>query len=140
MSLVKSLATSSPRALDLGIAVVRLGFGLMLALNHGLGKMTALGNFVDGVAARGMPVPWVLGPAAALSEFLGGLLIAIGLFARPAAFFVMTTMVVAAVHIHAADPFAKKELAITYAIAALAVLLAGPGKLSIDGHWLAKKR
>jgi putative oxidoreductase len=140
MSLVKSLATSSPRTFDWGIAVLRLGFGLILALNHGLGKMMALGKFVEGVAAGGMPIPWVLGPAAALSEFLGGLLVAVGLFARPAALFVATTMLVAVLHVHAADPFAKKELALTYAIAALAVLVAGPGKLSIDGLWLAKKR
>lgn len=139
MSLIKRLSASSPRGIDLGLLVVRLGFGLMLAFSHGLGKMSALGKFTEGVANRGMPLPWLLGPAAALSEFVGGILIAIGLLTRPAAFFALVTMLVAAGHIHAADPFAKKELALAYAVAALAVLIAGPGRFSIDARWLSKR-
>lgn len=140
MSLLKQLTHSSPRALDLGLLVLRLGFGLTLAFSHGFGKVSALGKFVDGVAARGMPAPWVLGPAAALSEFAGGILLAIGLFTRPSALFVLVTMLVAAFHIHAADPFSKKELAIMYALASAAILIAGPGRFSVDAAWLGKKR
>jgi putative oxidoreductase len=140
MSLLKRLAHSSPRALDLGLFVLRLGFGLTLAFSHGFGKVSALGKFVEGVANRGMPLPWLLGPAAALSEFVGGILLAIGLLTRPSALFVLITMLVAALHIHAADPFAKKELAITYALASAAILIAGPGRFSVDAAWLGKKR
>jgi putative oxidoreductase len=140
MSLLKRLAQSSPAALDAGLLVVRVGFGLMLALSHGLGKVSALGKFVDGVANRGMPLPWVLGPAAALAEFVGGILIAIGLLTRPAAFFALVTMLVAAFHVHGADPFSKKELALTYAMACGAILFAGPGRYSLDAMIFGKKR
>jgi putative oxidoreductase len=139
MSLVKRLSQSSPRALDLGLLVVRLAFGLTLAFGHGLGKVAALGEFTGKIASRGMPLPWLLGPAAALSEFVGGILIAIGLLTRPSAFFALVTMSVAAFHVHAADPFAKKELALLYGAAFLAVLIAGPGRFSLDARFLAKR-
>jgi putative oxidoreductase len=65
-------------------------------------------------------------------------LFAIGLFTRPAAFLMFTTMMVAGFHIHSADPFGKKELAFAVGIAALAVLVAGPGKLSVD-QWILSR-
>ena len=132
MTLLFKLAHSQPGALSAGLALLRVWFGLVLALNHGLGKVTDLGKFTEGVASRGMPLPGVLGPAAALSEFLGGLLVAVGLFTRPSALFVAITMLVAALHIHAADPFGKKELAFAYAVVALVVLISGPGHFSLD--------
>jgi len=140
MSWIKKLSRSSPGGLDLGLFVLRVGFGSLLASQHGFGKMSALGKFVEGVASRGIPFPWLFGTAAALSEFLGGLLVALGLLTRPAAFFVSITMLVAVFQIHAADPFAKKELAVTYALAAIAILIAGPGRFSVDARWLGGKR
>lgn len=129
------LSSSSPRMLDAGLLGLRLWFGLVLASVHGLGKVTDLAKFTAGVATRGVPLPSLLGPAAALSEFVGGILLALGLLTRPSALFVAVTMLVAALHIHAADPFGKKELAFSYAAAALVVLVAGPGRWSLD-RWL----
>lgn len=131
---LRKLLETTPRAADLALFVVRLGFGAMLAIVHGLGKVTDIGGFANKIADR-VPAAAILGPAAALAEFFGGLLVAIGLFTRPAAAFVATTMGVAAFFIHRADPFAKKELALTYFFAALAVIVAGAGRLSVD-HWL----
>jgi|SoiMethySBSTD1v2_1073268.scaffolds.fasta_scaffold11201_2 putative oxidoreductase len=116
---------------DLGLLVIRLFFGSSLALAHGFAKFVDLGGFADKIANK-VPLAGVLGPAAGLSEFVGGLLLALGLFTRPAAFFVLVTMSVAGFYIHAADPFMKKELAFAYASAALAILIAGPGSLSLD--------
>ena len=42
-------------------------------------------------------------------------------------------MGVAAFIVHGADPLAKKEMALLYFIAFVAIFLAGPGKFSIDG-------
>jgi len=116
---------------DLGLLVIRLFFGTTLALAHGWGKVSDLGGFADKIANK-VPMAGLLGPAAGLSEFVGGLLLAIGLFTRPAAFLAMVTMLVAGFYIHAADPFPKKELAFAYAAAAIALLIAGPGSLSVD--------
>lgn len=132
------LARTTPWSADLGLLVVRVWFGLVLAFGHGLSKITGLEAFVAGVANRGIPLPGLLGPAAALSEFAGGILLALGLASRVAAVFVLVTMLVAALFVHAADPFAKKEFALAYAIAALAILIAGPGRFSLDARLFAR--
>jgi putative oxidoreductase len=138
--LLKHLLSTSPRGADLALLTVRLWFGLVLALAHGQKKITDVGAFAESVARRGVPFPELLGPAAALSEFIGGLLLALGLLTRPAACFVLLTMLVAAFHVHGSDPFAKKELALCFAAAALALLVAGPGTYSLDERirrWLS---
>jgi len=130
--LFAKLAASTPSMQDLGLALVRVGFGLSLALAHGLGKLSHPDQFVNGLTQGGFPAPALLGWVAILSEFAGGLLLALGLFARPAAALVIGTLGVAAFHVHGADPFQKKELALAYTIVGLAVLIAGPGRFSID--------
>jgi putative oxidoreductase len=131
MSRLQSLFAATPA--DFGLLVIRLYVGAALALAHGLGKVTNLPAFIEGIGAK-VPFPALLGPAAAFSEFLGGLLLAVGLFTRPAAFFVLVTMLVAGFHIHDNDPFFKKELAFAYAAVALGIVFAGAGRLSIDGR------
>jgi putative oxidoreductase len=86
MSKNRSLFAAAPA--DVGLLMLRLFFGLTLAAEHGWFKIRDLAKFTHGVAAAGFPVPWLLAPASAATEFLGGLLIAIGLFTRPAAAFV----------------------------------------------------
>ena len=132
--LKKLLFTTSPRNLDLALLLLRLGFGASMALAHGLGKVKDLAGFTAGVAARGVPIPELLGPAAALSELVGGLLLALGLLTRPAAGFVLATMAVAAFHVHGNDPFARKELALAHGLVALALAIGGPGRFSLDAR------
>ena len=138
--LLERLSESSPATLSIGLLVIRAWFGLLLAFGHGLGKFGDLSVFTSKVADKGIPLAGLLGPAAAASELVGGLLLALGLLTRPAALFVMVTMLVAVVVIHANDPFSKKELALAYGMAALAVLIAGPGKFSLDARWFGASR
>ena len=126
------LASATPRAYDLAFLALRLAFGSALALSHGWGKLAAPAQFILGLTKRGFPLPEVFGWAALLSEFAGGILLALGLFTRPAAAFVLLTLGVAAFDIHAGDPFARRELALAYAVVALALLIAGPGRFSLD--------
>jgi putative oxidoreductase len=127
MSKSRSLFAAAPA--DIGLLLLRLFFGLTLAAEHGWFKIRDLAKFTHGIAAAGFPLPWLLAPASAATEFFGGLLIAIGLFARPAAAFVLTNMLVAAFRMHAGQPFHEKELALAYAAAALTISIAGPGRL-----------
>jgi len=133
------LRSSSPAGHELGLALVRLGFGASLALAHGLPKLTNAGGFVGHLAQGGFPAASFFGWAAILSELIGGLLLAFGLFTRLAAAFVLVTLAVAALHVHASDPFGKKELALAYVLVALATLVAGPGRFSLDSL-LASRR
>jgi putative oxidoreductase len=130
--LLARLASAPPWAHDLAFLVLRLTFGAALALSHGLGKLTAPAQFILALSKRGFPLPELFGWAALLSEFAGGLLLALGLLTRPAAAFVLITLTVAAFDIHSGDPFVKRELALAYAVVALTLLIAGPGRFSLD--------
>lgn len=123
---------------QLGVLVLRLFAGLTLAFAHGLGKLPPHEQFVGFITSLGLPAPSLMAWAAGLAEFLGGLLVAIGLLTRPAALSVIVTMVVAAFMAHGSDPFQKKEMALLYLVIYLAIFLMGPGKLSLD-HGISKK-
>jgi putative oxidoreductase len=119
--------------------LVRVGFGLLLALNHGWGKASAafgfvfLGQewrFVGVVGEMGFPLPAFFAICAALAEFVGGLLLAAGLFTRYAAAFVTINMSVAVLR-HLFTNM-RYELAALYLIVAVYLLLSGAGKLSLD--------
>ena len=136
--LLSRLRASTPSAHELGLALVRAGFGVSLAIAHGLPKLQNAEGFVGGLTRGGFPLPGLFGWAAILSELAGGLLLALGLLTRVAASFVLVTLGVAAFLIHAADPFQKKELALAYVLVSIAVLVAGPGRFSLDG-WLTSR-
>ena len=52
----------------------------------------------------------------------------------PAALTTLITMLVAGLVQHAADPWAKKELALLYAVAFATLLFTGPGAWSVDAR------
>lgn len=117
---------------DLGLLALRLGIGGMMLLGHGwpkLAKFSALaGKFPDplGVGSQLSLVMAVFG------EVVCAALLMLGLLTRLAAIPFLITMVVAVVMVHGGDPWAKKELALLYALPALTLLLTGPGGLSVD--------
>ena len=129
---------ATSRATDFGLLILRLGFGLSLAFGHGLGKLPPSAGFIDGTAEMGFPLPALFAWAAALSEFLGGLLIALGLATRPAALFAGVTMAVAAFVRHADDPFSGLEKSFLYLVAFVALLIAGAGRYALD-HYLRRE-
>jgi len=138
--LLRWLFTTSLVSADVGLLVMRLSVGLLLAFAHGADKVRNLDAFVAQVDKLNMPSAQFLGICAALAEFLGGLLLAIGLCSRGAAVAVLVTMGVAAFRVHGGDPFAKQELAIVYGIGALALVLAGPGRISLDHLFFGREK
>lgn len=129
--IVERVLGSSPRVTDAGLLLLRLWVGVVLAAQHGFGKFGSA-KFVAGLAEDGMPAPEVFATLAALAEFVGGICIALGLLTRPAALTVVVTMGVAALVHHAPDPFGKAELAYTYGVVALMLVVTGAGRFSID--------
>jgi putative oxidoreductase len=121
-----------------GLLWLRVLMGTGIAY-HGYGKLFGghMDKFREGVVALGMPaeMAWV----AALSEFLGGILVALGLGTRFAAFFVFATMSVAAFLVHAQDPLLKKELALAYWTISGALIFLGAGSFSLDARLKRKK-
>lgn len=139
---------------NLGLLLLRLA-GLGLALAHGMGKIERLATgqgarVVESVGKLGFPQPELFAWAAALSEFLGGILVALGLGTRVAASFAAFTMGVAAFARHRAHEhllvllglrqatpetlvaWGDPELALLYLGAFLAIALLGPGRFALD--------
>lgn len=118
---------------SLGLLILRLTVGFAMA-THGYQKVFGgiMPQVIDGVGKMGFPAPVVFAWAAALSEFLGAILVAIGLKTRVAAVFVAITMAVAFFVAHGSDAFQKKELSFVYLGAYVALALTGAGKFSLD--------
>ena len=116
----------------LGWTLVRVTFGLMLSLAHGLPKARGdMGRFAEGVANLGFPFPLFFAWCATLTELVGGLAIAVGLFTRPAAAFAAFTMLVATYR-HRPDPFSAMEKPLLFLAVFVAVILIGAGPWSLD--------
>jgi putative oxidoreductase len=119
---------------DLGLLPIRLFAGLALAIAHGLQKVPPSPQFVESVGALGFPTPMLFAIAAACSEVGGGFLLALGLFTRPAAFFILCTMLVAGLLQHAGEPFTNKERAFLFGGIAFLFLCLGAGRFSADAR------
>ena len=122
---------------ELGLLIFRAGAGLGLALLHGITKLPVKPELVEHVARQGFPAPTVSAWMAALGEVVGGLLLAFGLFTRPAALWIMAVMGGAAFVVHGRSfsgeaPLRDAELALLYLAAALCFLLTGSGRTGLD--------
>jgi putative oxidoreductase len=119
--------------LAVGLLLLRIVAGFGLA-THGYQKLFSghMSQFTATVSTLGFPIPALFAWAAAMSEFLGGILTAIGLKTRPAAIAAFITMAVAAIIFHRHDPFKTKELALVYMSAFGTLALTGPGRFSLD--------
>ena len=127
-------------AADFGLLLLRVGAGGALAYFHGVGKFPVTEKAITGASDLGFPVPALFAWAAALSELVGGALVAIGFLTRPAAFFALCTMATAFFLAHAADPFERKEKAFLFGLAFLCLLFTGAGRYSIDALYRRPSR
>ncbi len=119
-------------AANLGITILRIFAGASLAIAHGFGKLPVKPGFIENTANLGFPMPAVFAWAAALSEFLGGIFLALGVFTRISGFFIAFTMFIAAFIANAGKGFEKQELALFYLVVGLVFLLKGAGDWSLD--------
>jgi putative oxidoreductase len=117
---------------NLGLAALRVFAGLSLSLAHGLLKFPPPDGFVAGVGQLGFPAPLVFAWLAALTETVGGLLLAAGLGTRAVALAIVGNMSVAGFLRHAADPYDAKERAFLFLAVAIAFAAVGGGRFALD--------
>jgi putative oxidoreductase len=118
--------------LNIGLLILRFASGGLMAINHGWGKLSTFSENHDDF------YDWMgLGPTVSLvltvfAEFFCGLFVLLGIGTRIFAIPLFITMAVAFFAVHAGDPFGKREDSFQYMILFLTVILAGPGKFSLD--------
>src|SRR4051794_31511185 len=126
---------------DLAWLVLRITVGGSL-IPHGMQKLFMAFNgpgmekFIASLAGRGFPAPTLMGWLVALTEFVGGTLLAVGLLTRPAAAAVFIFMMVAVFSTHLPNGFFWTDKGFEYplmwGIAALFFLIRGGGPYSVD--------
>ncbi|HEY7067426.1 MAG TPA: DoxX family protein [Chloroflexota bacterium] len=108
-----------------------LGPGFDAAMERG-----SIANFRGNVENLGFPMPSVMAWVAALAEFGGGVLLVLGWLTRPAALVMCGNMVVAVTRVHWKNGLVGQggyEFPLSLLGSLGALLLAGPGAISIDG-------
>lgn len=126
------------KKLDTVFFLLRVAVGALM-LTHGTGKFSTL--YGDDPVQFADPIG--LGASASLTlavfaEVVCSLLLLLGLATRFAAFSLLITMLVAALIVHANDPFSKQELPLLYIAIYVVIITVGPGKISID-NWIYSK-
>ena len=136
-------------AISLALLLIRIALAWVFIF-HGAQKVfgafdgPGMDKFIQGMTAMNLPLlpPAAWAWMAALGEFLGGVFIGIGLLSRLASLPLIVTMLVAIATVHGKNGFSSQHGGYEYnmVLAAMsgAILLAGPGLLSIDAFIFRK--
>ena len=128
-----SLFRSSPRQLNVGLAVLRIAVATIF-IRHGAQKLFVFG--FAGVAGAfghmGVPFPGLMGPLIGLLEFFGGIALVIGLLTRLVALGFVCDMLGAILLVQLKNGFSRYELEFLLLGSSLALALLGAGSFSLD--------
>ena len=141
---IKRWLSSSYGTYQFWYAVLRIIVGLFIAFRHGLGKMTGGSEKWLVIGSLGLKSIGVesfhtfFGFMASFSEFVGGILLAIGFLVRPSAILLTITMAFAVLFHFKSGEFG--EFAAIYGILFLYFGLTGPGRFSVDSKLFGWKK
>ena len=125
---------------EVALLAVRLIVGIIIAA-HGWEKLTVIGpaNFGQSLLApNGVPLPTFMGYVVTFTEVIGGILLIVGLLSRLAALSLTINLLIATlmVNMHvgllSSTGGVGAELPLALIAGFLAILSAGPGRLSLD--------
>lgn len=144
--MMRWLTGTSAVGVDVCLLVLRVAFGGMMLLGHGVPKIQKFGGSMST-----FPDPLGIGGTVSFlgavgSEVVCAGMVVVGLLTRAAALPLVFTMGVAAIVVHKNDGFfmsgvgGAKEPAVMYLAVFAAIALAGPGRLSADHAVFGKKR
>jgi putative oxidoreductase len=130
---------------DFGVSLIRVGLGITFISVHGLPKITGgpeqwarTGKAMGNIGITFYPEFW--GFMAGITELIGGLLLVLGLFVRPASAFIAFVLVMAVTqHFVRLDPWNRVIYPVEMLSAFIAFIFIGAGKYSID-YIISKKR
>ena len=123
----------SETAFNISVLIIRVAFGLMLLLNHGIDKLKTFGQkqntFFD---------PFHIGHTTSLmlvlfAEVFCVVFVILGLFTRIMVIPIVISFLVVVFMAHKGQPLSKIEMPVLFLAAFGSILMMGSGKYSIDG-------
>jgi putative oxidoreductase len=130
------MSSSASRRIDLALLLVRVVVGVTF-LMHGLDKLGDLSGTEQFFDSLDIPAPSVMAPFVALLEMVEGIALIVGLLAPLFGLALAGDMLVAALTQHIENGFFAMdggyELVLILGIASLGIVVAGAGRLSVDG-------
>ncbi len=140
MKYLRLFADPSPAFADAGLLVLRLAVAAVFIV-HGWSDVFDAGVWtnIDNYRDAGIPLPELSAPFTAYVQLVGGVAIALGAITRPVSVGFIIAMAGALIYVHGGEPLAIQPdgsgygFALMMGAASLALLLLGPGRLSVDG-------
>lgn len=130
------LGRSSPQQVDTALLMLRLFTGCVLiyGTQDNVFHHEHMLEFRDFLAKHQFPIPLFSAYLSAYAQFIGGILIALGLVTRFAALVIVINFVVALVMVHWELPFSANISPLAMLFNALCLTVSGPGAYSVDGY------
>jgi putative oxidoreductase len=137
--------TSSAIATDIGLLILRIAVAAVFVA-HGWGDVfdTGVSNNVENYRDAGIPLPVLAAPFAAYIQLLGGILLVFGALTRPMSAGHIIVMVGALIFVHSGQSLVMGQdgsgsgFAFIMCAASILLLLAGPGRFSLDRLLVAR--
>lgn len=124
---------SGPGATDVALLVLRIAVGLVFIV-YGFAKVSHLPGTAALWTRLHLPAPAIMGPVQGVVEFLGGILVVLGLLTRPVAVLLALDMVGALVLVRIPRSAFQGGYALEWqaCMIGVALALAGAGAFSLD--------
>lgn len=121
---------------DIGVLVIRLAFGFQLirvSYTYALFPAENIPGFVDYLTSLGVPFPTPGAYLATYTEFVGGILLLLGLYTRWTAVFLIVNFSVAfgVAHISIGDTYQNTFPSLNLLAVSIFLLLNGPGRYAL---------
>lgn len=129
--------------IDFGLVTIRMMFGVIFIF-HGSQKLFGAfgGHGVEGMAmflqSMSFPLPYLNAWMAALTEFIGGVLLILGFASRISSLLLSFTMIVASFTAHAGSFDIQKggmEYPLSLSVILIALAFMGSGRYSLSRKW-----
>ncbi|MEN3038419.1 MAG: DoxX family protein [Candidatus Kryptonium sp.] len=133
---------------DISLLIIRVILGVIF-IAHGYPKLFVFGvpGFAKFLSGLGVPLPEIFAVIVALVEFVGGIVLILGIFSRWAGLLIAINMIVATLLVKVKvgliapmdKPGTGAELDLALFACALTILVFGPGSISIELGILKKE-